>query len=212
MAKLTRETIQKLAVLRALSLWRRGAYGPLRLQKTLFYADKQNTPQRRFFTYKKWRLGQYSDEISRALNDLRKTGRLEIDFEGPAERLKAILSSADKRHLEALFRKHFPEWSQGLARSFQELAYLTNDAIIEIAHDDSSYKHAEYGEEIFHRGLSDLVDLPHLDAAAAERLTDLVDARLHDELAIRFQAALKRPAIAEDWRTTYFAEEAFAAS
>ena len=42
MAILDKKTIQRLATLYALSLWSRGAYGPVRLQKTLFFADKNN--------------------------------------------------------------------------------------------------------------------------------------------------------------------------
>jgi hypothetical protein len=67
MAKLGRETVQRLAVLRALTLWRRGPYGPVRLQKTMFRADQNHPEQKRLFTFKKYYLGQYSQQIAEAL-------------------------------------------------------------------------------------------------------------------------------------------------
>ena len=82
MAKLAKETIQRLAVLRALSMWRTGAFGPVRLQKTLFYADKRNPRRKHIFTFKKYYLGQYSPEVSDALNSLRASGRLRCTYAG----------------------------------------------------------------------------------------------------------------------------------
>ena len=213
MATLSRATLQKLAVLRALSLWKKkGAYGPLRLQKILFYADKGNDPTRRLFTFKKWRLGQYSDEVSESLNDLRRAGRMVGGFEGPAERLVPVLSPDAKRTVENLFSRHFREWTGALKVAFMELAFLSNDAIIEKAHDDATYKHTEYGQEIFKHTLPEFVDLPHLHEDTAEMLADLVDTRLRKELVTRFKSALERPVEYEDWRAIYFGEEAAKAS
>lgn len=213
MATLSRATLQKLAVLRALSLWKKkGAYGSLRLQKILFYADKDNNPTRRLFTFKKWLLGQYSDEVSETLNDLRRAGRMVGEFDGPAERLVPVVSPDVRAELESLFGRHFRDWTGALKVAFKELGFLNNDAIIKKAHDDATYKHTEYGHEIFKHTLPEFVDLPHLAADTAEMLADLVDARLRKELVARFKLASERPVEAEDWRATLFGDEAAKAS
>ncbi len=124
MAVLTKQTIQRLAVLRALSMWRRGAYGPMRLHKTLFFADKDAPAPWRLFTFKKWLLGQYSDEIADALNALREAGTISTSYDGPSERLKVEVTTDTRRQLADFFRMYFPvswftvnwnSWRPGLA-------------------------------------------------------------------------------------------------
>jgi len=206
MPALSKQTIQRLAVLHALAKWQKGAYGPVRLQKTLFFADKESPPEWRLFTFKKWRLGQYSDEVSESLNALRRAGRVNSWYDGPSERLKAEIPAASKRRLAAVLRDYFPEWSANLDAAFAKWAYLNNDAIIELAHDDPTYKARNHGEVIFSSFEPDCVELVGLDDESAEELSDLVDVRLQRGLAKRLAAALERPAQGEDWRKIYFAE------
>jgi len=205
MARLSKEAIQRLAVLHTLAMWQHGAYGPVRLHKTLFFADKEAKPDRAIFTFKKWRLGQYSDEIAEALNALQEAGRISSQYDGPAERLKAEIPTLIRLQVASLFQSAFPEWEASLQRAFKEWAYLNNDSIIERAHDDPTYKTSEYGEVIFSSFGSAYVDIPEFDAEAAENLSDLVDVRLQRGLAKRLAEAVERPAKREDWRAIYFA-------
>jgi hypothetical protein len=207
MVKLAKETIQRLAVLRALALWRNGAFGPVRLQKTLFYADKNNDPRKRIFTFKKYYLGQYSPEVSDALNALRSSGRLECVFDGPAERLKALVSAKVKTELERLFRSSFPRWESALPAVFDEWGYLSNDKILKKAHDDPSYTESQHDQVIFKSALADRIAVPGLDEETAEKWTDLVDPRLWTFLLDRMQNAAKAKVKATDWRQ-FFAEPA----
>ncbi len=204
MAKLARATIQKLAVLRALGLWNQGVYGPVRLHKTLFFADKLNKPGCRLFTFKKYYLGQYSHEIAEALNVLRTAGKLLCRFDGPAERIAAKESNQSLKKIKLLFANYYPEWDKELMKAFHDWGYLTNDQILVKAHDDPSYTESEFGKVIFKTGLKNEVDLPALAADTAEQLTDLVDGELAVQLRNRLIRAFKRPAKTVDWRTRYF--------
>ena len=206
MARLSKQAIQRLAVLHALAMWRRGAYGPVRLHKTLFFADRDAKAGEPLFTFKKWRLGQYSDEISDALNALQEAGRIRSHYDGPSERLKAEVSPLARRRMEAVFRKAFPRWEKSLHRAFEEWAYLQNDTIVERAHDDPTYKRSGYGKVIFSSFSAGFVDIPDLDPDIAEDLSDLVDVRLWRGLEKRLAEAVKRPARREDWRSIYFAD------
>ena len=71
-------------VLRTLLLWKNGAHGPLRLHKTLFCADRNSfgKQHRHFFTFKKWHLGQFSDDIADALDYVRCYERIRAVVEG----------------------------------------------------------------------------------------------------------------------------------
>ena len=204
MAVLAKETIQRLALLHALSLWKRGAYGPVRVHKTLFFADMNGDPDWRLFTFKKWRLGQYSDEIAGSLNDLRDAGRITSWYDGPSERLRAEIPSALKLKIDRFFADYFGEWKKSLSRAFCKLAYLSNDAIVDVAHDDLTYKRSEHGEVIFSSFRPEAVELTKLDDRVAEDLSDLVDMRLNVDLRKRLALAVGRPAAGEDWRKIYF--------
>jgi len=204
MAVLQKESIQRLAVLRALSMWQRGAYGPVRLQKTLFFADKDADPKWRLFSFKRWRLGQYSDEISDALNGLREMGRITCWYDGPAERLKAEISRKAQRQIASFFQSYFPEWRASLRSAFDTWAYLNNDTIIERAHDDPAYKTSDHGEVIFSSFESQVLEFEGMADETAENLSDLVDIRFQRGLQKRLASAVRRPAKGEDWRTIYF--------
>jgi hypothetical protein len=207
MAKLSRKTIQRLGVLRALSLWQNGADGKVRLQKTLFFADKRNDPDKRLFTFKKYFLGQYSPEVSEALNALHKSTKLECHFDGPAERLSVSLPQPVREAIEKIFSRTFPAWEKTLAESFREWAYLPNREMLEKAHDDPSYTEQEFDQIIFEGSLPESVDVP-IDAATAERLTDFVDENLSDFLKERLGQAMRtRNEPAGDWRKLYFEED-----
>ena len=203
MATLDKKTIQKLAALRALGMWSRGAYGPLRLQKTLFFADKDNIPEWRIFTFKKWRLGQYSDELSESLNDLDSAGRINQIFDGPSTRIKAVMPPRTKHKVAKFFRSYFPAWNVGLTKAFRTWAYLTNDQIIKKAHDDLTYKQNAHGDTIF-ESFSGSVEFPELDDDDAEDISDFVDFRLQQNIVKRTKRAAERNVRSEDWRSIYF--------
>ena len=203
-AILTRKTIQSLAVLRAVSKWQRGAYGPVRIHKTLFFADNANPPEWRLFTFKKWCLGQYSDTIADALNNLRDAGRITSRYDGPSERIVAKLGSRPARAVRLFFREYFPDWDGAFEQSFKTWAYLETDRIIEKAHDDPSYTESEYGKQIFECKMPDRVEFSGLSGESAEDLTDLVDGRLQAELSSRLSYASEKQVVAEDWRKKYF--------
>lgn len=204
MATLPKKTIQRLAVLRAVSMWKTGgAYGPLRVQKTLFFADRDSGSQQHLFTFKRWRLGQYSDEIADAMNGLRDASRIETVFDGPSECIRASLSPRASQRLERFFRRSFPAWSRALKPAFQEWAYLTNDDIIAKAHEDDSYTKSQHGEVIVTSFEQTKVDFPDLDPQEAEFLSDLVDERFQRGLASRLETAASREPKREDWREFY---------
>lgn len=207
MAVLSKETIQRLAVLRALTMWRRGAYGPLRVHKTLFFADKNTDDDRwRIFTFRRWYLGQYSDEISEALNALRNAGRIHTAFDGPSERIKAHLSGADGRRVDSFFSSYFPQWRNNLPNAHRKWAYLKNDDLVRKAHEDDSYTTSEHGEIIFSSFAPEFVECRELSDEWAEQLSDLVDDRLQRELAVRISRAAKRSRVNSDWRHEVFGD------
>lgn len=208
MAFLTKRTIQKLAVLHAVSHWRKGAYGSLRLQKTLFFADSETADQEwRLFTFKRWKMGQYSDEVSGALNSLQSAGRIETHFDGPSQRIEASISTKLKSRIGRLFRGYFLEWNEALGASFQQWAYLTNDQILTKAHDDPTYKQSQHGQIIAESALADRVNLIGMGENEAEALTDFVDPLFGRTVRVRLQKASKRTRTAEDWRSVYFPKE-----
>ncbi len=211
MAALTKRTIQKLAVLHALSLWRRGAYGPVRLQKTLFFADKDSADQKwRLFTFKRWHLGQYSDDVSNALNSLQSAERINTHFDGPSQRIEAVIPAKLQLPVRNLFRKYFEDWNVALEGAFEKWAHLNNDQILVKAHDDPTYKQSQHGQIIAKSALPAVVEFTGLDEDVAESLTDAVDPLLTKTLRSRLLKASVRPPRSEDWRSIYFGEDSVA--
>jgi hypothetical protein len=206
MARLSKATIQKLAVLRALSLWKHGAHGPVRLQKIMFAADFPNA--RKLFTFQKYYLGQYSEEISAALNSLRAGGWLTSQFDGPAERLEAVVSAGAADKIRSLFTLAFPKWENELKQAFSKWGHLPNDKILKQAHDDVAGTKTVRGQLIFESNLPAMVDVAGVSPAAVEELTVLVDERFTHELRQRLGTATKIPATSTDWRGLYFGESA----
>lgn len=208
MITLSKETIQRLAVLRAVSLWEKGAQGPARLHKTLFFADHDSADQkRRLFTFKRWCLGQYSDEVANALNSLQDAGRIRVHFDGPAGRIDITLSTRSSDRLRRFFRRFFPEWEKSLARAFRRWAHLNEDQILVEAQDDPAYRQFRHGEIIAASSLPKHVELSELDDQEAEFLADLVDSRLAGTLKTRLRTAAKTHARREDWKSIYFTDE-----
>ncbi|HVC94523.1 MAG TPA: hypothetical protein VND64_12570 [Pirellulales bacterium] len=208
MGCLSKRAIQRLAVLHTLSLWRKGAYGPVRVHKTLFFADKNSVDATwRLFTFKKWNLGQYSDEIASALNDLQAARRVSTLFDGPSERIRAHVPASIRPRIAAFFANYFQEWSAALKPAFKEWAHLRNVDIINRAHQDATYTGANHGDTIFRSFSAKEVEFDGLDADVAEQFSDLVDDRLHEGLLKRVAQAADRPRKNEDWRRIYFGEE-----
>jgi hypothetical protein len=201
MAQLPKKTIQKLAVLYALSLWKKGACGPVRVHKTLFFAE--NDLPRHLFTFKRYHYGQYSKEIDAVLNSLQESGRLKVHFDGAAARLQSSLAADAANHIEFLFSHHSPEWLQGLKAAIQQFGYLKNDELIRRAHEDDSYTDNEHDELIHESTLDSLVNLPNIDAELAERLSDIVDERLTTALTNRFKKAMNAEPRHLDWQVLF---------
>jgi hypothetical protein len=208
MGCLSKRAIQRLAVLHTLALWRRGAYGPVRVHKTLFFADKNSADQTwRLFTFKKWNLGQYSDEIASSLNDLQAAGRVSTVFDGPSQRIRAHVPPSMRPRIAAFFADYFREWNAALKPAFKEWAHLRNVDIINRAHQDSTHTSANHGDTIFRSFSAKKVEFDNLDNDIAEQLSDLVDVQLHAGLLKRAAEAARRPRKHEDWRRIYFGEE-----
>jgi len=201
MANLPKKTVQKLAVLYALTLWQRGAYGAFRVHKTLFYADKGKP--KHLFTFKRYHYGQYSDDVVTVLNSLQRSGRLTVHFDGPSERLKPMIPHEALHKIESLLKKNLPDWFCGLRKSFRELGYLKNDDIMEIAHDDETYTEVEHDKVIFESSLRESVPFEDLDQEWAEKLNDLVDAKFTATLVERFEQACKTPQQNSNWRELF---------
>jgi hypothetical protein len=206
MASLSKQAIQRLATLCAVSLWRRGAYGPVRVHKTLFFADQAaDDPDWHLFTFKRNYLGQYSDELSDALNGLQMADCIRLFCDGDSVRFVATISSSARSKIERLFRQYFSEWRKALGPAFKKWAYLRNDDVIRLAHDDPSYKKSHHGQVILSSFNAQMVKFDEeLSDEDAEFLSDLVDEKLHDGLIERTEAAAQRGPRAEDWRSTYF--------
>lgn len=204
MATLTRETIQSLAVLRVVTQWDQGACGPVRVHKTLFFADEANDPDWRLFTFKRWHLGQYSDQIAASLNRLQDAGRIRGIFDGPSERIVATVPPQTPAQLRAFFACHFPEWNTAFRKAFKEWADLSNDEILVKAHDDPSYVRSQQGQVIRESSIADQVEFEDLSEDDAERFSDLVNAKLSRAIRSRVREAVKSRARGEDWRSLYF--------
>lgn len=205
MAALSKEAIQRLAVLRALYLWRKGADGPARLHKTLFAAQKTSKDRQwRLFDFKQGRLGEYSNEVASALNDLQHAGRIETIYDGLSARIRAKVPVKTRRQIDLFFEEYFTEWSNALLPAFRKWAYLNNDTIAQRAHDDAAHTKANHGEPIFSSFRSSEVQFEDLDEDLAEQLSDFVDVKLHNALRQRVALAAERPRKNEDWRRIYF--------
>jgi hypothetical protein len=205
MAKLSKRTLQRLAVLRALLLWRRGAFGPLRVHKTLFFTE-DNHGLERFFDFKKWHLGQFSEDIEESLNDLAIAGRMTFVCDGSSVRLMPSISGDLRRLLERVFDDNFKAWTAALREAVDTKGYLVNEQILEEAQRHASYTGSSKGEIIARSTINDAVEID-IDADDAESLSESVDPHFSRILKSQMAKARSQPFEAEDWRAIYFADE-----
>ncbi len=205
MAKLSKQTLQRLAVLRALVLWKHGAYGPLRVHKTLFFTEEKH-PSERFFDFKRWMHGQFSEEIDASLNDLARAGRMAFVCDGPSVRLVAQLPDDLRQTLERVFEDNFRAWTAALKETHDTIGYLVNDQLLEEAHRQESYTNSSRGELIARSTFADAVEID-IDSDEAEALSECVDPDFARLLKRQMDQACQQPFEAEDWREIYFADE-----
>lgn len=188
MALIHKTALRRLATLHAVSLWKNGAFGPLRIQKTLFFADQEsNEPY--FFGFKKWRLGQFSDEVAASLNDLVKAGIVAVNFQGPADIFTTNVAEGTLAAVATAMRDSFPHWHAAISQTIREWGYLPNDQLLLRAHEHPTYTENEDGQVIFVSTLPDEVELT-LDDDTAEELTYLVDPEFQRLLRRQLEAAL----------------------
>lgn len=205
MAKLSKRTLQRLAVLRALLLWRRGAYGALRVHKTLFFSEEKHGSQR-FFDFKRWHYGQFSDEIENSLNDLSHSGRMNLVFDGACVRLVPNLAGDLQATIERLFEVHFSAWNIALLETQDLQGYWINDQILEEAHRHQSHLSSVPGQIIAKATIGEYVEI-NIDEDEAESLSESVDPHFTRILKRQMDKACAEPFEAEDWRAIYFADE-----
>lgn len=199
MASLSRQTVQRLAALRALLLWgKNGAYGPLRVQKTLFFADKEAPP---IFTFKKWHHGQYSDQLAEALSQLKSAGRIDTGFVGETVTIYACAPALAGERAITFCQTCLPDWERALQESFLTWGYMANDEIYARAHDDPSYTTNQHGAIIFDTSLSQRVEFPVVSEDEAEVISDLVDPVLQNRIREKIGSALELVNVPEsNWR------------
>lgn len=204
MGMLSKHTIQQLALLRALNLWREGADGPMHLHRTLWAADAACKDKRwRLFGFKQGRLGPYSNEVASALNDLQSSGRIDTIYDGPSVRICAKLPPTMRRQIEGFFGAYFREWNKAMRRVCRNAA-LINDILALHARDDAAHKKKVHSEPVFSSFRPSEIEFEGLEDDVAEQLSDFVDATLHKALRQRVLLAAERPRQNEDWRGIYF--------
>ena len=206
MAKLAKKTIQRLAVLCALCLWPRGVVDNTRLHQILCFADQNNSGKVRMFTFRKRHFGRFSNDVSEALNALQDAGRLNCVFDGPTERLSAVISGRTQAKIKNVFLTAFPDWERSLKSSFGEWGSLTTDRLLKKANDDPRYAAAKQNEIILQSSLRKVSDVHEVDEGTAEELADMVDPHLNRTIAQKLSKAVKTPAESVDWRKRYFSD------
>lgn len=193
MAALARRTIQRLAILRAVSLWGKGgAYGPLRVQKTLFFAGS-SLPDEHFFTFEKGRHGQYSDEVTTSLNVLKRAGKIDVDFAADADRIYTTVPASAANMIISLFEHSFSTWNAALLESFSEWGYKPNSEIYQNSHAHPSYTDNAEGAVLCDGSLPEVSEIQYLSSDDAESLSDLVDPIYQRRTHERMLAALDLP-------------------
>ena len=196
----SKETLQRLATLHAISNWGdSGAFGEMRVQKTLFFADK-NSGERHILTFKKWDYGQYSEDVAKCLNAIRAAGRLESEFGGQAIRIYATIGPHAKRLIAKALKCNFSSWFAEFGKAFSEWAYLPNEEILDRAHRDASFTENERGDVIFASSISDTIELLGITDDEAEQLADLVDPVLNLRIHRGIERALMLDDQIPDWR------------
>lgn len=205
MAKLSKQTLQRLAVLRTLFLWKRGAFGPLRVHKTLFFAEDKHQSQR-FFNFKRWEHGQFSEDIAESLNDLLNAGRITFVFDGPSVRLLPKTAPELRAAVERMFDDSFTAWTSALKETQEVIGYLANEQIVEQARRHTSYSTFSKGQIIATSTLEEMVEID-MDSDEAESLSEAVDPHITRILRSQMAKASTQPFQAEDWRAIYFADE-----
>jgi hypothetical protein len=166
MGVITKDTFKRLYLLYLINEFKNGVYGKLRLEKISYFIEREF--KIKFFEYKWYHYGQYSEDLSDILEQLISMGFVSsspLDTE-----------RGNKYKIRAEIQDYSPIISiiPGLIEKTKKIVgiwgYASEQIIIKHAYSFSEIKKLKYDDKIFDENLPDKIELKSFNEETCEEL------------------------------------------
>lgn len=167
---LSATALKKIAILLAIAQYRDGAYGLKRLQKIIYRATLGADVNP--FSYRVWRFGQHSRELTTLLNQLVQDG-LVVTKSLPRKTGKLYrLTAAGQSIMHCLppIERALPGYSAGLRVAMREVGFRKDSEIDRWAKESPEVRGKVQGETLLEEDLPPSSDFPDLTESQIEDL------------------------------------------
>lgn len=170
MGVISKQTVQKLFLLGIVEKFRDGVYGAKRLQKLTYFIEKDHN--KKPFTFKKWRYGQFSEEIETVKEQLISMGHLVViplkTGDGNQYRMsgKSFFNGLNKV-LETIL----PGIHNMIECVVNQIGYLPEKELLKFAYQDPLLKATRFGKDILKENLPEEgIRVPNLNDEDCEEI------------------------------------------
>lgn len=167
MGIISKATLQRLFLLSVLEQFKNGVYGAKRLQKVIYFIEKNIDIQP--FGYKRYQYGQYSeelDEIKEQLMSMCYVSATPLD-KGHGNRY-SLTNKASR--FDTILESLFPGSKQKIKSIVEEIGYLSEEDLVKLAYQNSNLKKAGFNKTIIKSNLPEELTIKNLSDEECEDL------------------------------------------
>ncbi len=164
-----------------------GVYGALRLQK-ITYISERYSKKIKPFSYKKYLLGEFSDQVQNTKEQLISLGFVKavpldnvhkITIQTEDETWESInmgnrYVACDKDNLkfyESIITRAYPDFMEMINQAVSKYGYLKEPDLLKHCYDFEEFKNKSEGEIIYNTNLPEWINIPGLSNDVCEDLT-----------------------------------------
>jgi len=157
MSTVAKRTLQKAALLAIAGTFQKGCYGRIRFQKVAYFAQRNS--DKKFFSFKIWYHGQYSEEITALLRELRDTGTLGPGSEQEPCPIYQVASASLYSGALKIVAAVFPDFLDCIKTTVKSVGYLEEEVLLRLACQLPEMQKTAHGDILETGNLPDEVSL-----------------------------------------------------
>ncbi len=167
MGIISKATLQRLFLLGVLEQFKNGIYGAKRLQKVIYFIEKNTGIQP--FGYKKYLHGQYSEELEEIKEQLMSMCYISAIPLDKGQGNKYSLTNKASR-FDTILESIFPGSKQKIKSMIKEIGYLSEEDLVELAYQNSNLKKVAFDKTIIKSDLPEKLTIKNLSDEECENI------------------------------------------
>jgi len=168
MGTISSNTYKRLFLLHTIGCFPQGAFGKIRLQKTVYFIEKEL--EKRPFEFKHLHYGQYSEELEDVREELISMGYVSALPSDTQRTHKYILTRKSLLGYYRIFMNRIGNVRKKTDGIVRKVGLLPDDKLLDKAHNDPGYKKTQFGDVIIQSNLPQNVEIEGLSDEDCEEL------------------------------------------